>query len=340
MTITTAAPRVGVLINDFDSLSPSQTTAAMIRELARRRIETWVFGVEDMELDELGRVVARARAPRAGGRADRTVVTLRAAASEPVIIDELTCVLVRTNPPRDARESLQAVALQLLRFAQVRGVLVLNDPTGLALANSKLYLGLLPPETRPRTIASADPETLRRFVREAPHVSVLKPALGTQGRGVFRVGPSEPNLNQIIEGLVERGTVIAQDFVPAAEQGDIRVILIDGELLRVDGVAAAVHRVPQGGDFRSNIHAGGVAQLGAVTPAMQRIITTLGPLLRSHGLYIVGLDFIGEVVCEINVYSPGAFPDLERFTGKPFTRVLIDRVLETVARKASERAAS
>ena len=66
----------------------------------------------------------------------------------------------------------------------------------------------------------------------------------------------------------------------------------------------------------------------------------MGPLLARHGLFMVGLDLIGDVVCELNVFSPGGLPDLERFTGKPFTRVLIDRVLETVARKASERAAS
>ncbi len=325
---------IGVLINDFETLSPSQTTAAMIRELSRRRVRTWVFGVGDLELDEQGRVIARARLSRAGPRADRAVVMLRAAASERIVIDELTGVLVRTNPPRDRRDSVHAVSLQLLRFARSRGVRVLNDPDGLALAASKLYLGMLPLDTRPRTIASADPDTLRRFVRDARGPTVLKPALGTQGRGVYRVGPREPNLNQIIEGLVERGPVIAQDFVPAADRGDTRVILVGGDLLRVDGVAAAVQRVPQGGDFRSNVHAGGVARLGAVTPGMQRVITTIGPLLRQHGLYVVGLDFIGDVVCEINVYSPGAFPDLEKFTGKPFTRALLDRLLEQLSTEA------
>ncbi|MCA9720049.1 MAG: hypothetical protein H6713_08365 [Myxococcales bacterium] len=320
---------VGVLINEFETIAPGQTTVAMLRELARRRIDTWVFGVGDLELDARGRVLARARRVTAG-RPERVVVALRAAKPEPIIVDELAAVVVRTNPPRDRREGLHTLALQLLRFARERGVLVLNDPDGLALAASKLFLGMLPPETRPRTIACADAETLRQFVRDAPGPTVLKPALGTQGRGVYRVSASDPNLNQIIESLVERGSVIAQDFVPAATRGDTRVILVDGELLRVGSSAAAVQRVPQGADFRSNVHVGGVPQLGVITPGVERVTAAVGPLLARHGLFMVGLDLIGDVVCELNVFSPGGLPDLERFTGKPFTRVLVDRLLAKI----------
>ncbi len=333
-------PRVGVLINEFETLSPSQATTAMIGELTRRHVDTWVFGVGDLELDDRGRVIARARRASLSGRPERIVVALRSAAPETIVVDALAAVLVRTNPPRDRRDSLHTLALQLLRFARERGVLVLNDPDGLALASSKLFLGMLPASVRPRTIASADAATLRRFVREARGPSVLKPAAGTQGRGVFRVAPGEPNLNQIIESLLERGMVIAQEFVPAAARGDTRVILVDGALLRSGDAVAAVQRVPQGGDFRSNVHVGGVPRLGVITPGIQRVIAEVGPLLAGHGLFLVGLDLIGDRVCEINVFSPGGLPDLERFTGQPFTRALIDRVLDKLAGVDSLRAAS
>ena len=54
-----------------------------------------------------------------------------------------------------------------------------------------------------------------------------------------------------------RVTRVVQEFVHGAEQGDVRVTLIDGRVLQADGRVAAVGRVPGGSDFRSNLHAGG-----------------------------------------------------------------------------------
>ncbi len=319
--------RIGILINDFDSLVPSQATASIISTLAAEDGETWVFGVADLGVNARGRVVARGRRLSRGMWHPQSAVDeLRKASSETVVVEQLHGVLVRTNPPRDPRIGLHATALQLLRFVRDTGVVVINDPDGLKLASSKLYLALLPPFARPHTIASADPKELRQFVRGREGPSVLKPAVGTRGRRVFRVGPDEQNLNEIVEGLLEHGTVVAQEFVPAATLGDTRVIVVGGEVLAIDGVAAAVHRVPSRDDFRSNIHAGGEAQPGHVTPAMQRVIDAIGPLFVRHGLFMVGLDFIGDVVCEINAFSAGGFPDFERFTGKPFTREFVKRV--------------
>ncbi len=328
--------RIGILINDFESLVPSQSSASLIATFAGQEEETWVFGVGDLGVDPHGRVVAQARALRRNmWHAQAAVEALRTAEPTTLVLEHLDGLLVRTNPPRDGRPGLHATALQLLRFIRDRGVVVLNDPDGLKLASSKLYLALLPPFTRPHTIASANPRELRQFVRGRTSHCVLKPAVGTRGRRVFRVGPDEKNLNEIIEGLVEYGTVIAQEFVPAAEAGDTRVIVVGGQIFEIDGAAAAVHRVPSRDDFRSNIHVGGEAQPGTVTPAMRRVVDAIGPMLVRHGLFMVGLDFIGDVVCEINAFSAGGFPDFERFTGKPFTREFVNRVCAFISESVS-----
>lgn len=319
--------RIGILINDFPSLTPSQATAGLAAVLARE-CETWVFGVADLGIGPQGAVVAHARrVPANCSSVGAAVQSLKTGTSKPIVLTQLGGILVRTNPPRCPRPGLHAIALQLLRFVRGAGVTVVNDPDGLLLAGSKVYLGLLPDFTRPETIASADPQTLREFVRRRDGDSVLKPAVGTRGRRVFRVGPKEPNLNEIIEGLLEHGTVMAQEFVPAAVSGDTRVMVMAGKILEIEGHLAAVDRVPSRDDFRSNIHAGGTARPGTVTPAMQRVVDAIGPLLVSHGLFLVGLDFIGNVICELNAYSPGGFPDFERFTGKPFTRAFVDGFL-------------
>ena len=48
---------------------------------------------------------------------------------------------------------------------------------------------------------------------------------------------------------------------------------------------------------------------------------------RSAGLRLVGLDFLGDKLCEVNVFSTGGLRDAEKFTGKPFAADLARRLL-------------
>lgn len=320
--------RIGLLINDYDGLGPQQSTAMLANALLAEGESVVVMGVDDLGMDDRGHVVARARKAIATPDTGAMVEALRRAPSSERRLDALDLVLCRTNPARDERAGLHAGALQLLQVAAERGVAVRNDPHGLARAASKAYLGLFPAFTRPRTITSGDRQTLREFVQGLDGPAVLKPALGTRGIGVFRTEPDDRNLNQILDLLLARGMVIAQAYVPRADEGDTRVLVVDGRILRVDGEPAAIRRVPAADDFRSNIHAGGHAMPGVVTPAMEEVVSAVGPQLRRDGHALVGLDFIGDVLCEANVYSPGGLFDLERFTGLPFTRELARALVE------------
>jgi len=322
--------RIGVLVNDFTSLVPQQSTAMLAATLQLEGHTVRVFAVNDLGMDQDGRVSARTRGARRPGDVAAFVEQVASDPGETEPLGALDFVLCRTNPGRDERPGLQSSALQLLAIAAHQGLVVLNDPTGLIRASSKAYLGLLPETARPLTITSADRETLRRFVIELDAPAVLKPALGTRGVGVFRTERSERNLNQILDLLLERGMVTAQRYVPAADRGDTRVLVVGGEILRVEGQVAAVRRVPGQNDFRSNIYAGGHAVPGEVTEAMERVVESVGPRLVRDGLFLVGLDFIGDVLCEANVHSPGGLRDIERFTALPFTRHLARRLVEQV----------
>lgn len=326
-----------MVINDFGSLGPRQTTAMLGHALLTLGCSLHVCGVADVGMDEHGHVVAWSRQASAAPDPAAMVAGLASAPASEVRLEQLDAVLCRTNPARDDRAGLQAGALQLLQLAHDRGLVVLNDPFGLARAASKAYLGLFPEFTRPRTITSGDRETLRRFVLELPGPAVLKPALGTRGLGVFRADRAERNLNQILDLLLERGMVIAQQYVPQADAGDTRVLVVEGRVLRVDGQPAAIQRIPGRDDFRSNIHAGGHAAPGSVTAQMQRVVDAVGPRLVADGQFLVGLDFIGDVLCEANVFSPGGLFDLERFTKLPFTRRLALAILERVRPAADRR---
>lgn len=329
--------KTGILINDFESLGPRQSTVMLAQELVAQGHEVYMFAVSDLGMAAQGEVVAQARRGDAETNARRFIAALRAAPRETVRLGALDLVLCRTNPARDDRLGLQSSALQLLEIAAARGAVVLNDPVGLGRATSKAYLGLLPEFTRPLTITSGDRETLHRFVVELDGPAVLKPALGTRGLGVFRAEPSERNLNQILDLLLARGMVTAQRYVPRADEGDTRVLVVEGEIFEVEGCPAAVRRVPGADDFRSNIHAGGKPAPGQVSEAMAEVVRAVGPHLVRDGLYLVGLDFIGDVLCEANVYSPGGLYDIERFTGVPFTEHLARRLTAQARRRRNKQ---
>ena len=108
---------------------------------------------------------------------------------------------------------------------------------------------------------------------------------------------------------MSREPLIAQQFLPAVEKGDKRVILVDGEPV------GAINRVPQPGETRSNMHVGGRAEKVALTERDREICAAIGPTLREKGQVFVGIDVIGDWLTEINVTSPTGIQELERFDG-------------------------
>lgn len=312
-----------VVINRLDELSPSQTTAALVHGTAARGHDVYVADAADVGVDADAGLVARARGVVAASDVATTHTTLRAAAEEPAVFGPGDTVLVRTNPGRDARTWVHGTLLEMLRFASDRGVDVRNDPSALMAARSKLFLMRLPPEIRPRTLISRSPRALRSFVEELGS-AVLKPLEGTHGQDVFFVDRADANLDQIIEVLVRGGFAMAQERLPGPESGDTRVVLLDGEPLIVDGHMAAVRRVPQAGELRSNVHRGAHPEPGQVSAEVARVCEVAGAVLRDAGIWLAGLDVMGGKVLEANVFSTGGLGDAELFEGVDFTGAVID----------------
>ncbi|MCB9760669.1 MAG: hypothetical protein H6739_12575 [Alphaproteobacteria bacterium] len=319
--------RLIVLVNDATALGATQTTTLLIGRAAARGHDTWVAGVDGVGLRPDDRVTLQARrAPALEGRA--LTEALRAQVPEALALGPGDALFIRTNPARDARRAFaHDTALELARIARDQGVAVMSDPEGLMRASSKLYLSVLPPRFRPHTLVSRDVDALRAFIADAPGDCVLKPLRGTHGRDVFVVRKDNPqNVRQIIDVLTRGGFAMAQRFVPEAVQGDTRVLVLEGQLLRVGGRAAAVRRVPGGDDFRSNVSAGGRSARGAFRPVMQEIVDAIGPRLEADGVLLAGLDLIGDVVVEVNVYSPGGVADMGQHEGVDFAGPILDAV--------------
>ena len=87
---------------------------------------------------------------------------------------------------------------------------------------------------------------------------MIKPLQGSGGQGVFLVRKNDlGNLNQMIEAVSRDGYVIAQEYLPDAAEGDMRLFVMNGAPLKYKGKYAAFRRLRSGDDIRSNIHAGG-----------------------------------------------------------------------------------
>jgi glutathione synthase len=132
-----------------------------------------------------------------------------------------------------------------------------------------------------------------------------------------------PNLNQMIDAVSRDGFVIAQQYLPAAEAGDMRLFMMNGRPLQVKGKYAAFRRVRRGGDMRSNIHAGGTLAAAQVDDAALRIAEIVRPKLVQDGMFLVGLDIVGDKLMEINVFSPGGLGSAQKFTGINFSKYVL-----------------
>jgi len=210
-------------------------------------------------------------------------------------------------------------------------VVVLNDPDGLARATSKMYFQTFPAEVRPLTIISRDRGDIKAFAKEHGTI-VLKPLQGSGGQSVFLVRPDDvPNLNQMIDSVSRDGFVIAQAYLPAAAEGDTRLFVMNGEALRHRGKYAAFRRIRQGGDMRSNIHAGGSLARAEIGPEALELVEMVRPKLMRDGMFLVGLDVVGNKLMEINVFSPGGLGSAQKFEGVNFSEAVM-RALERKTR--------
>jgi glutathione synthase len=167
---------------------------------------------------------------------------------------------------------------------------------------------------------------IESFIADEGGRAVIKPLEGTRGRDVFvlEAGGSQSNTNQIIDVVLRQGYAVVQEVVPGAEAGDVRVTVVDGEILEVGGRAAVVARVPARGDFRSNLHAGGTAARASVTPEIRAAVAEVRPVLLREGLRHVGIDFVGDRILELNVFSPGGLFPSESLYQRDFSAAVIE----------------
>ena len=289
------------------------STFAMMRELARRGVRLAACEPAHLHWCRGEPVTALVREIELTGVANdwfRVVGQRRAA------LREFDAVLMRKDPPFDAE---YFYATHLLQQAEREGARVFNRPAALRDHPEKLALMEFA-EWAPPTLVTRSAQAIRAFHAEHRDI-ILKPLDGMGGRGIFRVGPDGLNLGAVIETLTQHGhtTIMVQRFLPAIAQGDKRVLVIGGE-----PVPYALARIPQGGEVRGNLAAGGRGVAQPLSEADWAIARALGPRLAARGLLLVGLDIIGEHLTEVNVTSPTCFQEITQQTGYDVAARFVD----------------
>ena len=117
---------------------------------------------------------------------------------------------------------------------------------------------------------------------------------------------------------------MAQERLANADHGDVRLFLINGEPLVVDGHHAAFRRVNESHDPRSNMRVGAVPEPVEIDDAMLSLAEAVRPKLRADGMFLVGLDIVGDKLMEVNVFSPGGLGTCENLYGVKFTSAVIE----------------
>jgi len=291
------------------------STYAMMAEAARRGHEVYAFEQKDMAMDD-GAIVANVACITLVGSDNDPKHWYSASAPVEQPLTAFDAIIKRKDPPFDME---YVYATYLLELAELQGARVFNRPGAVRSHNEKLAIAQFPQFIAP-TLVSSDESRLRAF-HVADKDIILKPLDGMGGTGVFRIREDGLNLGSVIETLTANGTrtIMAQRYIPEISMGDKRILLIDGKV-----VPYALARIPQAGEVRGNLAAGGTGVAQPLSVRDREIAETLAPILAKRGLLLVGLDVIGDWLTEINVTSPTCFREITQQTGFDVAGLFLD----------------
>ena len=289
------------------------TSFAMMREAQKRGHHVSACEVPHIQWQRGECVKAQVQDLRLTGDA---TTWYEVTASREAWLKDFDAIIMRKDPPFDSE---YFYATHLLSQAEREGAKVFNKASALRDHPEKLAIMEFPQFIGP-TLVTRSAEAIKAFHAEHKDI-ILKPLDGMGGMGIFRVGADGLNLGSIIETLNLDGaqSVMVQKFLPAIAQGDKRVLIIGGK-----PVPFCLARIPQGGEVRGNLAAGGKGVAQPITDNDRAIAEAIGPILAARGLLLIGLDVIGTSVTEINVTSPTCFQEIFDQTGCDVAAIFID----------------
>lgn len=292
--------RVGFIMDPIAQITPHKDTSFRLAlEAQARGHDLLYFELSDLYIED-GTPLGSARSLQVADQAE-DFYTL--GERHRVELGDVDILIMRKDPPFDMEF---VYATHILDLAKRDGALVANRPQSLRDCGEKLYTAWFP-ELIPATLVTRSEQQIRDFHKKHQDI-ILKPLDGMGGASIFRVSAEGNNLGVIIETLTNHGQQYAmvQEYLPAIKDGDKRILLINGE-----AAPYALARIPTAGETRGNLAAGGSGRPQPLSESDWALARAVGPELKAKGLYLVGLDVIGDRITEINVTSPTCMREIE-----------------------------
>jgi len=302
------------VIDPLKNINPEKdSSAALMQATYKKKVEVWVCTPQDLE--------ARGDEVWASCIKIEPIPWIQLKDNKCIPLAKFSCIWMRKDPPVDEG---YLYATHLLEVAERKGVKVVNKPSSLRAWNEKLgalrYSHLMAP-----TIVASKVNDLINFAQANEEV-VIKPLGGKGGQGVIRLNKNSPGSRAIIELITsqEQLPVMMQKFIPEVQYGDKRIIIVNGQPL------GAINRIPNKGDFRSNLAMGGKAEKTFLSNAEKSICLELSQHLQEEGLFFVGIDVINGMLSEINVTSPTGLREIEKLSNQNISEEVIEKLLSII----------
>jgi glutathione synthase len=231
-------------------------------------------------------------------------------------VGEYRVILQRKDPPVD-----EAFIARTRHFEQAPEEIVqINRPPATYELSEHTAALRYPEYAAPTTICS-NLDELIEAVRAIPGEAVLKPENTYCGIGVTFFEPGVPDEKLVSYWDEWQPHVIVQPFLDAIESsGDLRILTIN------DKVLGSVLRVPADGSRLANLHRGATAARLDPTPRQLEACRVVAEDLNRLGLHLLGLDFIGDDLTEVNFTSPTTIVQINQVNGIRADIELVDEL--------------
>ena len=302
-------------MDEFSKLNlKTDTTISLIRAGMVLDIDIWIAEPKNLTFHKGGLLV---NAKKIEGK------SLNSVEEKTLNISKFDFFLLGKITPFNMTYLSNCYLLELHQKFQTKPVFI-NDPSGIKNFTEKIF-PLYFSKFMPDTLITSDLFHFEMMLKKHKSV-VVKPLYLKGGEGIHKLTIDNPRGKYQFQKILNKfkTPLVVQEFLVNVSNGDKRVILLDGEPIGV------INRIPKPGEFKANLHLGGMASKTTLTKIETRICRNLKSFLKINKLFFVGIDLIDEKLTEINVTSPTGITQMNELSDKNLSIMFWEKLLKNI----------